>query len=304
MLPHLRKSRQAQAVTNLLNIGYEPQSALRTLGSWRRAQSRKTGIRAAAVEEYFDLGEILQGDPSRQHLYVSFHYGFYPGIYRALAGLSKSNTVIAIIGDQPSEHELRLKTAAAVEGFQIEFVCSGPRMIKDVRAAIKNSVSAVLLVDVPWSKSGTQLDAMFKTSFGAFTSRTALERLILLLDPEPLCLFSSEVNGRFTLEVRKWSGLSTAFDALGALLIAGASQYERLDSMHKYVRFDRQAKSLVCFDVGEQHYAYGGIAEKFWRVPDQLFLSATSSTGYSIDPSLLKLASTAFRQEFDVVLSI
>lgn len=304
MLPHLRKTRQAAVAANLLNLGYDAEASSHRTMLWVKGQSDRSGG-AIGSSAGFRLASAILPTQRPTGLLLSFHYGLYGAVYPLAAQCNGLNSVAAIIGEQPEEHAESLTRLAREHGFDIEFIKSGPRLIKEARRVISQSGSAVLLIDVPWSKGESSFDVEYEVDGGAFQGRNTLARLIRLIADEPVCVTIEDKNGQIELRRSDIPGVESAYAELGKRLASCPEDYERLDALHGYFRFDRPVASAIAFTVDQSVYVQSGSSRKCYQIKDAALTEALTESRNSAHPkNLTKRIAAAIAEDLSVSLTI
>jgi hypothetical protein len=295
---------RALALANLVNLGIEPDRAIAISAQWSQRQYRQSmeeivpTLRAARV----DNGSAVDGDAA--HLTVSFHYSVYPLLYRALAARHPEQTVFSLIGQQDASQRSALQHRAGTLGFHIEFVESGPQMVRRLRRAIDSGISAILLADIPWSRGEIDLDVRYRVPGGQFLGLGSLERLCGLIDPDYRVTLARRRGDALALECHGRIGLADAFARLGEALRDDPAEYERLHQFHHFFEFDAPRACAVSFEIGGTRYAVHGRSMKAWQVSVAAAEGLPAGAFASTDPALTSRFAAITHDDVDAVACI
>lgn len=201
-------------------------------------------------------------------MYASFHFSTYPLLYCALAERSAPKVVYSLIGEQQQGHRSALMQLSQRFGFQIEFIQSGPGMVRTLRRAIGGAMPGILLLDIPWTRSDGEPDVHYPVQGGRFKGHSSLERLLRLIDSDYEILFIHQQQQRFQIRSGGTLTLANAFSHFGSLLADDPADYERLHQFHKFFEFDTPRDYAVTFRVQQQRYVIHTRTMQAWQVAD------------------------------------
>jgi hypothetical protein len=246
-----RKIDQALAAANLLNMGFAVDDVYSIADRWSKRQAERSLKNLSSYARSVNVVDnIAAGSPSR--LFVSFHYSSYAHLYRSIAFRSKDRAISSLIGEQGDSHQEALTTLAREFDFDIQFVHSGPSMVKRMRQALREGHSGLILLDVPWSKNQTPPDTEFSTGIGAFQALSTTMRLINMIDPDYALIFAKREAQSIHLESMSDRDFAKAFATLADLILKAPEEYERLPHLHKFCKLSHSRSARV-------HFVEGGI---------------------------------------------
>ena len=260
-MTYSRHSRQAFAASNLLQLGVPAEDCARLAQAWATKSASRTGRRIADRIEGFSL----QIEDAAGSLFLSFHYADYGLIYKAL-GASARGPVYAIIGSQGSDHARSLSSLAASQGFELRFIESGLSMVKSSRRALAAGSPVLLLIDIPWTQTGAAPDAHYPCGPGELLGHSSLSRLVKLITDRPRGVVASPDIGNRRPIAFDCAQFDDAYRIFGDILAEHPSDYERLDTMHRYFRPTNPINAVVCFSVGIEDFAIHAPSDQAWKV--------------------------------------
>jgi hypothetical protein len=257
---------QALAIGNLVNLGHDLPRATDIALDWAERQQRQSIEHVARLAREALVEDRLPIDQGQQHLFASFHYSAYPLLYRTLAHRSPTKVVHGLIGEQEQGHRDTLNQQAAAFGFRIEFIESGPRMVRHLRNALRDGSPGMLLIDIPWSRSASEMDVRYKVPGGAFRGRSSLERLVRLIDDEYQFITAARRGEGLAFDAHGPLSFDRAFGLLGQALRDDPADYERLHQLHRFFEFDAPGSCVVSFEVAGRRYALHGRTMNAWQI--------------------------------------
>ena len=260
-MTYSRRSRQAFAASNLLQLGVSAEDCPRLAQMWATKGAGRTGKRLADRIEGFSL-EI---EDAAGRLFLSFHYADYGLIYKAL-GASARGPVYAIIGSQGSDHAHALSSLAASQDFELRFIESGLSMVKSSRRALAAGSPVLLLIDIPWTQTGAAPDARYPFGPGDLAAHSSLSRLVDLITDRPRGVVASPDDADRRPIAFDCARFDDAYRIFGQFLAEHPSDYERLDTMHRYFRPTHPINAVVCFSVGADDFAIHAASDRAWKV--------------------------------------
>ena len=256
-----RKSDQALAAINLLNLGSPPETCVALAAEWARRSRERSGSRIAAKIADYDLAV----PDAAGSLFLSFHHSDYGIIYPALAAATGA-PVYAIIGAQEPGHAQALTSLAASADCDLRFIESGLSMVKQARRVMVAGSAVLLLIDVPWTQNGAPTNTSYSCGPGAMLAHASLARLISLISKAPKGVLTEPDPAPGRMVVFECPDLSVAYARFGQTLMRSPSDYERLDKLHRYFRPNRHVNSVVCFAAGNDEFALHGPSGAAWRL--------------------------------------
>lgn len=277
---------QALAVINLINLGFAEHDAIRISGTWVERQFRQSLAGIGNTAQNAMVEDVIPHGAYGHRLFVSFHYSIYPLIYRALAARCERGVVYSLIGQQDEQHRVALNSLAAAFNFHVNFIESTPTMVRQLRSAIRTGAAGIILVDLPWSKTHSELDVTYPVPGGHFRGRSSLERLVRLIDENYHFVTAFGAREKLTLTSHGSLTLSEAFSWLGRALQESPADYERLHQLHKFFEFKRPRDCVVAFTVRGDHFAIHGRTMKAWQIKTMPVL-AQKTPHVTTDASLL-----------------
>jgi hypothetical protein len=302
MARSIPKLRRSMAVANLFNLGFSAAEAVRLSGLWAERQGAHSGESVAALVDATPLHRQFEQEG---RLYVSFHYSNYAHLYRTLGENAPHRRVYAIIGEQSDGHRKALSALTERYGFQIEFIQSGPSMIKAVRRGLKNGDPAIILLDVPWARGDAPPDLRYDTRGGCFLGRSTVARLLDLMDTQHRFLLTRRSGSDAVVQALPAAGVAEAFGLFGEALMDDPADYERLDSFHRFFEFREPRNTIVTFSSGAQRYAIHHRTMRSWAIADSKLLDAVAEAdGVCREPKLRRAFVDLVKGEVDAVVSI
>jgi hypothetical protein len=273
---------QALAAINLLGLGFDVASAKSLSIIWRERQLDQSlsfyAERAGRLKVVDELGPSCAGK-----MFLSFHYSVYPSLMQALAKKTGDSKIFSLIGRQAKEHGEHLKALAHSKGVDLNFVSSGFHMVSELRMAMALGHAGFMLLDVPWSKRGTNPDKAYKTSCGEFMGLLAVERLLALISKDWIVVTTSrEVSGMLRLKSFGNIPIARAFSLLGEQINKDPTDYERLHQMHKFCRLKSTKPQVVSFRVDGQRYAIYGPDMRAVKVSNSEVLDLCEETKHGV----------------------
>ncbi|WP_345719325.1 hypothetical protein [Qipengyuania aestuarii] len=299
------KYQEARAALNLLGLGFAEHRAGELAKRWSQFQKSMSPARISGLVNMFQYDEDFISSLSGGGLFISCHYGFYPGLYLTLAEASASKTVLAVIGEQPDEQVEVLQALANQHGLTIDFIKSGPSMIREARAAISGQIPVVLLIDVPWTKSGRGPDGEVQTEAGLFLYNASLLRLVDLIDPDARWIDNRSIDGKFIPSLVPSTSIRSGLQRLGRYLREAPQFYERLDRMHRFLIPPKASGAAVFFEVHHDLCVMHNESEKIWILQKNASLQGSGVT--KSRPTLRQinqLFKKNLHREVDVALSL
>lgn len=274
----------ALATANLLNLGYPDKQAAHLAIEWRAIQVSRT---VGRISHYAKNVPVLRKGAELQagRLYLSGHLSSYAHIYREVALNSRDSTVVSLIGEQAPQHLDTLQRLAASFGFNIAFVQSSSAMIKTMRRALRSGLSAIVLIDLPWSRRAATPDRSFATPIGEMRTLTTLLRLMDLIDTDFRLIYASREAEGLTIDCTEGATFEHAFAELGRRIGLFPADYERLPHLHRICRLPHSASKAVTFHEANEAYTIHAATMKVYKLSGAAkVLAGSSQPPISISP--------------------
>lgn len=259
----------ALAVCNLRNLGYSPDEALAIAQDWARRQLEQSVER---IEDNLrrtlpllmplTLPEGIAGG----RMFVSCHYSLYPIIFGVLAQRSPTRKVVSLIGMQSETRQMQLREMARRFEVELQFIASGFGMLREMRTALAEGHCGMVLVDIPWSNSGSDLDAEHRAQGGRFLARSSLFRLIEAIDPHARFVLAQRTGKTFQLVDHGHAHAHETYRAFAQALREDPAEYERLHQFHRFFAFDQPRPAAVRFQVGADDYLVSAQTMRAWKL--------------------------------------
>lgn len=261
----VRRLDQALAAANLLNMGFAVDRVYSIVDHWSDRQSERSLRNLSDYARALKVSDNISAD-SPNRLFVSFHYSSYAHLYRSVASRSKDRAISSLIGQQSESHQGALVGLAKDFGFDIRFVQSGPSMVKQMRQALREGHSGIILLDVPWSKNQTLPDTEFSTEIGAFQALSTTLRLIGMIDPHYTLIFAKRETQSIHLQSVANSNFPQAFATLSDLILEAPEEYERLHHLHKFCKLAHSKSARVHFSESGSRFSVDAKDMKLYKV--------------------------------------
>ena len=139
-------------------------------------------------------------------------------------------------------------------------------MLRELRKRLAEQTSILMLLDIPWSKSGAKPDVLHPTVIGQFHGLSTISRLLPLIDQDFKFVYAERISGDIVLKLLNADYVDDAYRLLGELIQRNPSEYERLSELHKFFSFESPKKTAIQFNVSGEDYILSAEDMGAWRV--------------------------------------
>lgn len=256
--------KDAKAAINLIRLGWDHSDIAAMVRQWRNRQSYQS-VDALSGQGKIPDCMVVNDGPKDAAFILTYHYSLYPLVYQQAARRG-GGVVGGLIGEQSASHQSTLENLARRHGFEIRFVQSGPRMIRECRAMIDTGISVVVMADLPWVTEPRPFDLAVASGNGTIYGYSTFQRLISLISRMPELQFVTRDHEGFNLRRYPNVDYTMALTRFGDLIQEDPLEFERLYEIDRFYRIERPTETAVLYEDRGVNFLFHGDTGRTWKL--------------------------------------